>query len=128
MLVRDFLDDDHQHLARLLELRMLPRSLMNDLPLIGLIAFDGDGVCAGCIFLRMAEGDFGLIEGMITNPNVSSIERHVVLEKLVAKILDKAEGLNIKKILSYTEDYSVVMRAQRAGFKVSSQMLLIKGV
>lgn len=104
--------------------RAMPQEMVEELPSIGFIATNGNTI-VGAAFLRTMEGDYGMFEGLITNPNCSSELRQQALAKLIPSILKKAEELKLNKILAFTHDKSVIFRAEECGFKTHPDNLIV---
>ena len=89
---------------------------MKSLPKIGYIAMlENNPIATG--FLRRTEGDLlAHIEGVASNPFFGSIIRHKGLDMVLKQLIDEANHLDIKGVLAFTVDYTVLNRAKDLGF------------
>lgn len=100
---------------------------MRDLPKIGYIAILGkQPIAAG--FLRRVEPNYAQLDTFVSNPYFGSQIRHVAMTKIVDNLLDEAKDLDLKGIIAFTKDESIVSRAQANGFVVIEQVLLGKAL
>lgn len=122
-----------KHLSCLQELHALqgkpnePGLTMRDLPKIGFIAFMGKSpVAAG--FLRRVEPNIGQLDTFVTNPYFGSHFRHQGIIKVWEALKNEAKDLNLKGIITYTEDLGIEAHAISEGFQVVNQVLLAKAL
>lgn len=96
-----------------------------DFPKIGVMVFDGqEGVAAG--FLRNAEG-IGIIDSLVSNPDVRSEKRNDALDLIFARLIDIAKEVGIHMILGASVDGNTIVRSKKFGFKHSDHMLMVLG-
>lgn len=93
----------------------------DELPKIGVMATD---VAVG--FLRMVEGGFAQIDGLITNPRASAEDRHLGNNLITTELCAIAEKLGIKAIIANSTDLNTIARAERHGFVVLPHKLFVK--
>lgn len=109
------------------------------LPKIGYIAFyyniDGTNtvikdkmpIAAG--FLRRVEGDvIAHIDGLTSNPYIGGILRHNALSQILNRLTDDAKELELKGLIAFCLDPSMIKRAESIGFKIINQTTLIKSL
>lgn len=116
---------EHNHFLRaLLLLRELPTSYADEVPVYGFIAFENrKPIVIG--FLRRMEGNYGWIDGLISNPEVDGPVRHAALDQVVLHLIDKAKELKLKRVLGFTVDNSTLERSYRLGFKKQPHSIIV---
>ncbi len=88
----------------------------NELPEIGWIV---PGV--GFAGLRRVEGNYYLLDGIITNPDAPASMRHQALNDFFSMAIMAAGG---RPVLGFTADESIFNRALKAGFTASHFRLM----
>lgn len=83
-----------------------------NLPEVGFIE---EGVAAG--FLIQTDSGFGIIEGFVTNPEVSSEVRHRALYDITMEIFRTAKELGLREVIALTRDPSIISRAMAHNFE-----------
>lgn len=115
---------DEQHVRFWLEQRHMPETLLAELPLLGVIAYRGTrAIAAG--FLRTVEGNFAMIDSLISNPDAVGAVRSAALDAVISQLIDLAKELGIKSLISTSRDYNTVKRAERHGFIVVPDQVVI---
>lgn len=100
---------------------------MRDLPKIGYIALLGkQPIAAG--FLRRVEPNYAQLDTFVSNPYFGSQIRHVAMTKIVNSLLEEAQDLELRGIIAFTTDESIISRAKDNGFVVIEQVLLGKAI
>jgi len=98
-----------------LEARGISHVPVEEMPELGFMSFkEGRPVAAG--FLRRCEGNYGIFDGLTTNPNVSGAIRHECIDAVVERIVLEAKKLGLKSIVALSVDDGTLMRAKRHGF------------
>lgn len=108
-----------KHLDTLKEwggIRDVDKGSLEDLPAIGFISLSDDSIPLACAFLREIEGKYALLDGLITNPFASSLERHCGITGVINAILLEGHHRGIKKILAYSADKGTLERSKNHGF------------
>lgn len=128
LLVRRFhRTSDLYHIRNWLNARELNISLSENLPEIGFIAFDhNESIAAG--FLRKVEGNFGLIDGLITNPTAQSHARHFAIDEIVQNIILVAKELHFSLIMAFTIDNGTLIRSRAHGFQALPDTMIVKNL
>lgn len=89
--------------------------LIHEIPKVGFIALrDKEPVASA--FLRRLEYNYGMIDGLITNPNSLPEYRHFAIDALIDKIKEKAIDLGIRRLIAFSVDKSTLARSSRLGF------------
>lgn len=116
MNLRRFVPELHMDaLAGILVARNTSVPKVDELPAIGCIIYDFETpVCTA--FLRRCEGKYGQIDGLASNPKVSSQKRHIALDQAIQFCLAQAKTHDITHIISITSDNPTLQRAIRNGF------------
>jgi len=116
---------DMKHIYDWFRLRELNLELIDDIPAIGVIAFTEHIPVAAC-FLRSVEPNFGMIDGLITNPEMPSDLRHKAIDGCVKAIIKKAKDFKMKQIMATTIDQGVLDRSKSHGFiKIPDTMIVL---
>lgn len=79
-------------------------------------------------FLRLVEGKIGQIDGLVTNAEYTSDERNQGISEVINALLIKANQLNLKGIVSFTTNESVIKRAEELGFKSQTATIISKNL
>lgn len=98
----------------------------SDRPHIGFMSFC-TGIPTAAGFLRRAEGDLGIIEGLIASPESRGRIRSNAVNAVIDEILGAASVHGIKRIMATTSNPAVIERAKKYGFKQSEQVLIVRG-
>jgi hypothetical protein len=88
-----------------------------DLPKMGFII---PGVCAG--FVRQVEGNYGILDGLVSNPLVSAKTRHKAMDSLFTQLIAKSPP----KMIGTTIDKGTFSRAVAHGFVPSNYIYLTR--
>ncbi len=92
--------------------RELPILIKDILPNTGFIVSE---VAAG--FLYCCDGNLGLIENFITNPDAKSEDRDEAINIIIDSIEQEAKILGIKYIIGSTKEDSLLMRSLNLNYK-----------
>lgn len=124
MKVSQFLTaDDMVDIRAWLKERSIDPKILRDMPASGFVACDnGEKICAG--FFRLSEGALGILEGLITNPKSTSLRRHLGIDAVVNAIKTLAREMEVKQIIAYTIEPSIIERAKVHRFTVQPHTLL----
>lgn len=93
------------------------------LPENGLIAYS-DNVPIAAAFLRLCEGQFGMIDALVTNPEISGELRHIAIDQVINRLLSLANSLHLKALLAFSVDKGTLERAERLGFEKRSETII----
>lgn len=97
------------HVVRNLELdKYLPR-------VGGIVFYAGRPIAIG--FVRQCEGNVGIWDGLITDPQAEPIERDKCLDALLIFLIRTMKSYGITRIISWAQDSNTIERAQKLGFK-----------
>jgi N-acetylglutamate synthase-like GNAT family acetyltransferase len=126
MVLVEFDEDLHSPFIRSwLQARNLTDDLMNNPPSIGLVCFHNE-VPIACGFLRQVEGNFGLFDGLCTNPKMRSEIRHDAIDFLVSEIIQIARSMEMRCIFGWTVDNGTLARSERHGFqRLKHEMIVL---
>lgn len=89
---------------------------VNNLPKIGYIIKKNDMVLAAG-FLRLMEGDYGLMDYYVSNGYLSSDLRHQGLNKLTEELIKTAQVLKLNGIFAFIRDEGISKRSEVSGFR-----------
>jgi hypothetical protein len=87
-----------------------------ELPEIGFVAINGIDPVA-IAFLRRVEGGYGQLDGLVTNPSATSVERHYGLQLVCDEVIAAAKQLKLKGLIAITSDKNIISRAPSHGFR-----------
>ena len=76
--------------------------------------------------LLVVEGNYGMLDGVVTNPLVSGPVRDKALDCLFAALIDRASQIGITQLLGFTMHPQTAERAKRHGFYEIAATLLAK--
>ena len=113
------------HMCKWLYLRDAYIPSKDEMPAIGYIAYS-DNKPVAVAFLRKMEGNHALLDGIASNPDATSEERHQAIDMVMESVVNTAKELKIKSILGYTRDESTFLRSIRHGFVQSPHAVLVK--
>ncbi len=85
-------------------------------PTYGWIAYDDEEQPIAAGFLRRVEGHAGQFDTFVSNPDMPSAMRHTALSKICENLLNDAKTLKLEGIISYTQDKTIIERAEAIGF------------
>lgn len=112
--------------SSLLSKHNIPKDYVNDLPQIGYGYVDENNTLIAMGFIRQAEGGYGFLEALTSNPEFSSEKRHEALTKLVDHLLYVANSIGLKAIFAFTQENDIVNRSLKHNFKVTNQTLIVR--
>jgi hypothetical protein len=124
VLVRDFNREDRSILWEMVLKRGLHRSDFLHIPKIGAIVYCDEKPVA-CGFIREAEGNVGIWDGLITDPSALPGIRNLCLDQLLIYLVRRAKLNGRTRILAWTLDSNTLERAKKIGFKPISAQILI---
>lgn len=99
-----------------------------NLPKIGFIMGTKQHGPVAIGFLRRCEGHVGMLDSMITNPEIPASIRDEALDLLIIRLVASAKRRKLFKIMGYSQDENTLLRAQKHGFHVVSQSLVALSV
>lgn len=89
---------------------------LKHLPRVGFVAMKNkSAIAAG--FLRMVEGKFALLDGLITYHTEDSYLRHRAIHGVVTYLIQEARKLGLESIIAYSKDDGTLIRSESHGFK-----------
>ncbi len=108
--------------------RGMNTEIIHDLPKLGWMVYGDEPLAAG--FLRLVEGNYGLIDGLITKPFVGlgNRRRSEALDLIVEKIIHEAKVLGLKKIFAFSSDKATLTRSLKHGFIHQIDTMIVKEV
>lgn len=115
METRKFNINDLNFISNWLKARNLSTHVLDDLPRNGLIVMDGaTPIAAG--FIRLCEGNHGLFDSYITNPDMTPNARNSALDVLTLALIEESKALKLKVVLALTVDENTKVRSIKHGF------------
>lgn len=116
MRVEQYEEDHKEVLAEWFQARDLDSNLLNDVPLTGAVAFCYEKpVAIG--FLRYVEGQYALIDGLVTDPAALPDVRDKAIDELVRHLVLMAKRSGTRRIMAHSVDKNTILRSQRHGFE-----------
>ena len=98
---------------------------MSNKPKLSFVVYDEYNLIAA-MFVRQVEGNIGLIDGMVTNPEEPGFIRNTALNTLVTHTLKQCKRYDLNVILGWTLDEHTAKRAEKHGFKLLAGKNIIK--
>lgn len=116
MKIERFVPEKHLELLKICLLkRQKPTTLADNLPSLGFVASTAAyPVSFG--FLRMVEGKYAIVDGLVSNSDCVSEARHEGNDLVIKACIEAAKSLNIKNLIAWTLDDSTLERSIRNGF------------
>lgn len=111
--------DVHKHypiVTKWLRERKHPIPDQEEFPEVGCLAFE-DGLPVAAGFIRMVEGGYGQIDGLVTSPGALAPVRHDAINEILDKLVDMAQCLGVRQLFAFTSIDSVKRRAVAIGMK-----------
>lgn len=113
--IRHYDSSDIAYINAWLARQDVPETSSAELPEIGRMALIHKTPVAA-IFLRRAEGNIGIIDGLCASPEIRRSERHHVIDILVEALIGEARKLKLSALMFFSRSGSVFTRAERFGF------------
>lgn len=105
-------------LCRWMFLRGVKVPARHEIPATGLVvSHNNQLITMG--FLRKVEGDMGIWDGLVSNPEASSAVRHEALDFAITELIGIAKELKMKSIFCWCADDNTHKRALKHEFKPS---------
>lgn len=109
--MRRYLPEDDTEIGSWYNKRGLIPAIGRYLPKIGMIE---PGVAAG--FLYQTDSTIAWLESFVTNPEASSSERNVALDRITSALIHEAKKLGFTILMVYSRVPSITDRAREFGF------------
>lgn len=90
--------------------------VLEDLPEHGYIAFDDMDRPVAAGFIRRVEGNYALIDSLISNPEAPGVLRNEALDLITVQLIKTARELGFKQLIAFSRDVNTLKRAERHGF------------
>lgn len=120
--------DPNKHSSSMLQLlasHNLNEELVHTLPQFGLIAFERElPIAAG--FIRQVEGNYAILDSIISNPTADPSLRHRALDLIYKKCIHIAKLNGITRLIGTTADHGILTRSLNHGFLITPHVYLIK--
>ncbi len=115
MYIRDYVDTDLTHINHWLESRHLRMVTAEELPVTGSV-YCSDGLPVAALFLRKCEGNLGILDSLITDPNQPGEIRNKANSLLILDLIEKAKALKLSALIAWTKDNNTFTRVLGLGF------------
>lgn len=126
--VKKYVAPIHSHVIEAwLQSRQMDEKIIHQLPRAGWIVFDGEEPLAAG-FLRMMEGGYAMIDGLISNPpqGLGNRRRSQALDLITERMISEGKILGLKKILAFSGDRATLKRSLRHGFVKQMDTMIVK--
>lgn len=110
-------------IGRFLHERSIDQDFLSLLPEHGYIAYLDDHPIA-CGFLRKCEGGIGIVDSFCSNPKMPGQLRHQALDLIINKLVRDCKELNIKGLIAFSSDSSIIQRSLRHNFMKLDQQVM----
>jgi hypothetical protein len=97
-----------------LKKRGLPETEGKDLPQLGIVVLAPHPIAVG--FLRVSEGQVGMLDSYVTDPDALPWVRNQALELLTRALIDIAKTHGFSRIFAFSVDKNTLVRAETHGF------------
>ncbi len=98
----------------------------DEVPQVGYVVYDDEGEPAAMAFLRMVEGGFAQLDGLITNPEKAPAVRNSAVDLAVSNIVTEAKRMKLKRLIAFSADANTLVRSERHGFAKLLHTAIIK--
>jgi hypothetical protein len=103
--------------------RSLSEITKADFPEHGYMAYQDD-IPIAASFLRKCEGNYAIIDSLITDPGAPSDKRHDAIDLITGNLISLAKDLGFKSLLCFSIDDSTIARARRHGFTETNHVTM----
>lgn len=107
-----------------LEARGEKTARIEEIPIFGFIAYGEAGKAVAAGFLRRCEGQVGVFDSLVTDPEARGPIRHEAIEAIVFEILKTARALKMGRVIAFTRHLSIIERAKSHGFEQQAHTLI----
>lgn len=115
---------DLKHINEWLQKRSHAELDPYNIPAVGFVStYMKRPIAAG--FLREAECDSAIFDGLVSNPQATKEFRHQALDLVIEAILSYAKAKDINQIWAWSIDASTLERAARHGFVKQPHTLVV---
>lgn len=105
--------------------RDLPLTQLECLPAVGFVGYY-ENTPVGVGFLRNCEGVYGVLDGLLTDCEISGNVRSQVLDLITENILDFGSKMGMRAVIAWSTDKNTLLRATRHGFEVTNQVFITR--
>lgn len=119
--------EDNWTLMRIMKKREKDPKEIYNLPEVGFLAFEED-YFIGAGFLRKCEGNYGMFDSYVTDPEMPAILRNQALDIITKRLISIARDMGIKHLIAISVDTNTIMRSQRHGFVLLPEHKLLTQV
>lgn len=88
---------------------------IDEMPAIGFVVYH-DHIMTAMGFIRMVEGGYGQLDGLVTNPKQSPEIRSVSIDLLVSRLIYEAKEMELKSLIAFSKDKNTLLRSTTHGF------------
>lgn len=111
------------HIYKWLEARDAHFTPVDRVPGIGFMCYYNHKPAAAG-FIRLVEGGYGQLEGLVSNPEFLPGTRSKAIDTLVERIIAEAKALQLISLIAFTGDKNTLERSSRHGFVQLPQTLI----
>lgn len=120
MYTRPYVPADYHAICALWRANSWPPIPREALPQHGIIAYKNSEIAAAG-FLYASDSTIAWLEFIVTNPAVSSEDRHEALTLIIERLLEMARAAGFTHVFSSLRDPGLIARYQAHGFAVSDR-------
>lgn len=99
----------------LFSLREMDEKVEN-LPESGFIVYNADQSPIAMGFLRLIEGNYGMLDSYISNPQKPSELRDQALDLITKNLINYSKTLGLNKLFAFSANEHIILRAYNHGF------------
>jgi hypothetical protein len=100
----------------------IPNSI--EVPKLGYLIRTKDSGPVVMGFLRVCEGNVGMIDSLVSNPDIEPAIRDRAMDFLILRLMAAAKRKKIYRVFGFSQDENTLLRASRLGFNTLSQRLV----
>lgn len=93
-------------------------------PKLGYITYK-EGKPLAAVFIRLVEGGYGQMDGLIRDKSLSKEEASVALDLCVNKAIESAKEAGISGLMAYTRDRTTMERSFKHGWVKLDQAIIV---
>lgn len=124
MAIRHYLVTDQEFLDSWLDKRDRSRWQTDQVPSTGFVyTIDDRPIAIG--FIRKVEGNFCMLDGLITDPSQPGELRHIALDKVVEALILQAKELGYVSMIATTTEEDILERSVKHGFVKNPHNLIV---
>lgn len=120
-MVRPYQQNDLEEINSWFQAHNVPKIPVSAIPKVGFVV-----PYVAAAFLYQTDGNFALIENLVTNPLKEATIRHEAIDMVVDAITNKAKDLGFHQLVFLTNEKQVMRRGERHDFDYVDKYHMMK--